>query len=180
MFVHIIYLKRKASKQKVGGRRVKVEKERKDYLWGKASRQAVTAEGSLLASIHCEIQESMTSELSISKHTHTRAHIQTNSDTYTHQNSRIPATSNLQCPANASEREDCSRLGSDQGVFPAFPKMDSDFFTFQLFNKTVCPLCAAKRMKAGSQQPSLCSKMSFFNSKVKNNIFWQKKKKRKD
>ena len=54
-------------------------------------------------------------------------------------------TNNLQRPVNASEREDCSWLGSDQGVFPAFFKMDSDFFTFQLLNKTVCPLCVAKR-----------------------------------
>lgn len=61
-------------------------------------------------------------------------------------------------------------IGSDQGDFRAFFTMDSDFFTFQLFNQRVCTLCAAEGMAAVSQQPPLCSKMSFFNSEVKNNI----------
>lgn len=77
----------------------------------------------------------MTSELSISKHV--RTHTLKQSNTY----DRLR-------PVDASERVDCSWLGSDQGVFPAFFEMDSDFFTFRLFNKTVRPLCAAKRMKA--------------------------------
>lgn len=65
--------------------------------------------------------------------------------THTHRVTHIPKPTTYN--VNASEREDCSWLRSDQGVFPAFFKMDSDFFTFQLLSETVYPLCAAKRRK---------------------------------
>lgn len=63
------------------------------------------------------------------------------------------------CNVNANERLYCSWLGNDQGFFPTFFKMDSDFFTFQLLNKSVC-------------EPSLTTedcmlKMSVFYSKVR-------------
>lgn len=109
----------------------------------------MTAAESQLTSVHCEIQE-------FSRHMHP----------HTQKNSQIPMTNNLQCPVNASERQHCSWLGNDQGVFPAFFKMDSDFFTFQLLNKAVCETSLTTEV--------FMFKMSVFHSKVQNNKFWQK------
>lgn len=88
----------------------------------------------------------MTRELSISTCTHT--HIP---------NSSIPMTKNLQCPVNACQRGDCSCLANDQIVLTAFFEMDSWLLHISTFWMRQC-------MKAVSQQLSLCSKMSFFNS----------------
>lgn len=117
----------------------------------------MTAEDSLPTSIHCKTQESMTSEQSISGHMHT--HIP---------NSRIPMTNNLLCSVNSSEREDCSWLQLDQGVFPAFFKMDSD--TLHISNHqwdSVSSLCSKREWEQPHNSPLYIPKCHYSIQKRK-------------